>query len=101
MSAVIDFSALVRELHETSETLVDQEARANISPYLLDTLLPLLEQGTFPKLRDIDFAQFEEDDPLYLAGYVQERSHCVYQMLELNRNLCKFTPVCTNTRAFL
>ncbi len=101
MAVAINFVMLADKLHETPEILVEQENRADISPYLLDTILPLLEQGIYPRLRDIDFAQFEMEDPPRLAEYVQERAHRVYQLSALNQNLCKLSPVCAKTRAFL
>lgn len=59
MAAVIDFSVLTRELHEVSEMLVEQKARDNLNPYLLNVILPMLMQGKCPKVKDIDFEQFE------------------------------------------
>lgn len=101
MSAVIDFSSLVRELHETSETLVDQEAREELNPYLLNVILPMLMQGKYPKLKDIDFEQFEQYDPPELVGYIEECGRREFALTSFNSSLCELTPSCVKTRAFL
>lgn len=48
MAVVIDFSSLTGELHKVSETLVDQEAREELNPYLLNVILPMLMRGEYP-----------------------------------------------------
>lgn len=101
MSAVIDFNALAKELHEVPETLVDQEDREDISPYMFEVILPMLVQGEYPLLREIDFEQFEQRDPARLAGYIQDRDRRVYELTSINKNLCHLTPTCVKTRAFL
>ena len=69
MAVVIDFSSLTGELHKVSETLVDQEAREELNPYLLNVILPMLMRGEYPRLKDIDFEQFEQYDPPELVDY--------------------------------
>lgn len=101
MPAVLDIAALAEELRRTDETLVDQQAREEVSPYLLETILPMLVREDYPRLRDIDFEQFELYDPPRLAGYIQERGQREYQLKELNRPLCGLSPVCVKNRAFL
>lgn len=101
MPAVIDVSALVKELREVPETLVDQEDREDISPYMFDVILPMLARGEYPLLRDIDFTQFEQRDPARLAGYIQDRDRRVYELTSINKNLCHLSPICVKTRAFL
>lgn len=100
MPAVLDIAALAEELRQTDETLVDQQAREEVSPYLLETILPMLMRGDYPRLRDIDFEQFEIDDPPTLAGYMQERGQREYQLTELNKSLCNLPPACMKKRAF-
>lgn len=101
MVITIDFTALAKELREVPETLVDQDARENLSPYLLNIILPMLMRGEYPKLKDIDFEQFEQYDPPELVGYVQEYGRREYELICFNQNLCKLTPSCVKTRAFL
>lgn len=100
MPAVLDIAALAEELRQTDETLVDQQAREEVSPYLLEKILPMLMRGDYPRLRDIDFEQFEIDDPPTLAGYMQERGQREYQLTELNKPLCNLPPACMKKRAF-
>jgi len=101
MPAALDIAALVKELRQADETPVDQRAREEVSPYLLETILPMLERGDYPRLRDIDFEQFELYDPPRLAGYIQERGRREYQLTELNKPLCGLSPVCVKKRVFL
>ena len=101
MAAVIDFAVLTRELHEVSETLVDQKAREELNPYLLNVILPMLIQEKYPKLKDIDFEQFEQYDPPELVGYIEECGRREYDLTCFNRNLCELMPSCGNVRAFL
>ncbi len=101
MPAVLDIAALAEELRQTTETLVEQKALEGVNPYLLETILPMLERGDYPCLRDIDFDQFELYDPPGLAGYIQERGQREYQLTQLNKPLCGLSPVCVKKRAFL
>lgn len=101
MPASIDLTMLAAELRKAPETLVDQEDREDISPYLLEVILPMLARGEPPMLRDIDFDQFELYDPPRLAGYIQECGHREYALTSINKNLCHLPPACVKTRAFL
>lgn len=101
MAVVIDFYSLTGELHKISETLVDQEARKELNPYLLNVILPMLMRGEYPRLKDIDFEQFEQYDPPELVGYIEECDRREYALSSFNGSLCKLTPSCVKTRAFL
>lgn len=101
MAVVIDFYSLTGELHKVSETLVDQEARKELNPYLLNVILPMLMRGEYPRLKDIDFEQFEQYDPPELVGYMEECGRREYALSSFNGSLCKLTPSCVKTRAFL
>ncbi len=101
MPAVLDIAALAEELRQTAETLVDQKDREEVNPYLLETILPMLERGDHPRLRDIDFEQFELYDPPGLVGYLRECGQREYQLTQLNKPLCGLSPVCVKKRAFL
>ena len=101
MAGVIDFYSLTGELHKVSETLVDLEARKELNPYLLNVILPMLMRGEYPRLKDIDFEQFEQYDPPELVGYIEECDRREYALSSFNGSLCKLTPSCVKTRAFL
>ena len=101
MAVVIDFYSLTGELHKVSETLVDLEARKELNPYLLNVILPMLMRGEYPRLKDIDFEQFEQYDPPELVGYIEECDRREYALSSFNGSLCKLTPSCVKTRAFL
>ena len=101
MAAVIDFSALAQELHKVPETLVDQEARKNLNPYLLNVILPMLMREEYPRLKDIDFEQFEQYDPPELVGYMEECGRRKYELIGITYSLCELSPSCVKTRAFL
>lgn len=101
MPAAIDIAALAEELREAQETLVDQEDREDISPYMFEVILPMLVRGEYPLLRDIDYDQFDQRDPARMAGYMQDRGRRVSELTWLNRGLCDLKPAWANTRAFL
>ncbi len=101
MPADFDLNALAKELHEVPETLVDQEDREGISPYMFEVILPMLARGEYPLLRDIDFDQLDLYDPPRLAGYVEERRRREYQLTSLNERLCRLSPACVKMRAFI
>ena len=101
MAVVIDFYSLTGELHKVSETLVDLEARKELNPYLLNVILPMLMRGEYPRLKDIDFEQFEQYDPPELVGYIETCDRREYALSSFNGSLCKLTPSCVKTRAFL
>lgn len=101
MPAVIDLAVLVAQLREAPETLVDQEDREGISPYLLEVILPMLAQGEYPLLRDIDYEQFDQRDPARLAEYMEDRGRRTSELACLNGSLCGLEPAWESTRAFL
>ena len=101
MSAFTDLALLAGLLREAPKTLVDEKEQGDISPYLLETILPMLVNGNYPRLRDIDFEQFELYDPPQLVEYLQKRSCREYQLTQMNQTLCKTVPVCVKDRTFL
>ena len=52
-------------------------------------------------MKDIDFEQFEQYDPPELVGYIEECDRREYALSSFNGSLCKLTPSCVKTRAFL
>ena len=101
MPAFTDIALLSGLLREAPETLVDEKEQGDISPYLLETILPMLVNGNYPRLRDIDFEQFELYDPPELVGYMEKRDRRESQLKQLNQKLCDTVPVCVGERAFL
>lgn len=101
MPAFTDLALLSGLLREAPETLVDEKEREDISPYLFETILPMLAKGDYPRLRDIDFEQFELYDPPRLVGYMEKRGRRESQLRQLNQTLCDTVPVCVGERAFL
>ena len=101
MPAFTDLTLLAGLLREAPETLVDEKDRKDVSPYLLETILPMLIKEDYPRLRDVDFEQFELYDPPQLVEYLQKRSCREYQLTQLNQTLCKTVPVCVKDRTFL
>ena len=101
MPAVIDLAVLVAQLREAPETLVDQEDREGISPYLLEVILPMLTRREYPLLRDIDYEQFDQRDPARLAEYMEDRGRRTSELACLNGSLCGLEPAWASTRAFL
>lgn len=101
MPAILDLTALARRLREAEEDPVSQRTRAELNPYLLDTVVPLLARGKFPMLADIDFEAFEQHDLPELVRYAQEQSWRTYQLGVYADTLRKAAPVWANTRVFL
>ena len=52
-------------------------------------------------MKDIDFEQFEQYDPPELVGYIEACDRREYALSSFNGSLCKLTPSCVKTRAFL
>ena len=92
------FSASLRALGENP---VLEEAMDNVNPYLLHTLLPRLERGDWPLLREIDYDAFDEDDPDTPMEYLSLRENYQYRLERINGALDALAPVCTKMRAFL
>ena len=101
MSAFTDLALLAGLLREAPETLVDEKEQEDVSPYLLETILPMLAKGCYPRLRDIDFEQFELYDPPELVGYMEKRDRRESQLRQLNQALCETVPACVKERTFL
>lgn len=101
MSAFTDLTLLAGLLREAPETLVDEKDRKDVSPYLLETILPMLVKEDYPRLRDVDFEQFELYDPPRMVDYMEKRDRRESQLKQLNQKLCDTVPVCVGERAFL
>lgn len=101
MDILLNLSDFCQSLKNVTEQKAAAQEREVISPYILDELLPLLEQGTYPRLADIDFSQFDEDDPPALARYIEARERVSYDLENFNRSLCLAQPKSCKRRMFL
>ena len=101
MPYVLDLKQVAESLQEAQEGSDMDEAGADINPYLFETLLPLLEQGQYPLLKDIDFDAFDLEDGPNLVYFLQESERIQYRLESLNRQLGELLPYCPPTRAFL
>ena len=72
MPVTTELALLAGLMRDAPETLVDEAEREDISPYMFETILPMLAKGEYPRLRDIDFEQFELCDPPRLVEYMAE-----------------------------
>ena len=101
MPAILDLTALSRRLREADEDPVSQRAREEVNPYLLETVVPLLERESFPRLTDIDFDAFDQYDPQRLAYYFQELGRRAYRFRTYTEKLCGAAPAWAHTRTFI
>lgn len=101
MPYVLDLKQVAESLQEAQESSEMDEARADINPYLLEVLLPLLNQGRYPLLKDIDFDAFDMEDGPNLVYFLEESERIQYRLEGLNRKLGELLPYCPPTRAFL
>lgn len=101
MTETLNLSSLVRRLREAKEDLMSQRTRGEVNPYLLKTIVPLLEQGIAPRLADIDFDAFELYDIRQLIDYFQKQSWDSYQLRRHTDKLCQAAPAWAQARAFL
>ena len=76
MRKVLDLGELHKQLRQTEEH--EPHFDEELNPYLLDTVLPQLEGEEPIRLEQIDFDQFDEEDPFTILDYYYWRE-----------NLCK------------
>lgn len=101
MAETLSLSSLVRRLREAKEDPVSQRTRGEVNPYLLKTIVLLLEQGIAPRLADIDFDTFELYDIQQLMDYFRKQSWNSYQLRKHTDKLCQAAPAWGQARAFL
>lgn len=101
MPYVLDLKRVAENLQDEEEESEIDEARADINPYLSETLLPLWDQGRYPLLKDIDFDAFDMEDAPNLVYCFQESERIKHRLEDLNRQLGEILPYCPLTRAFL
>ena len=99
MRKVLDLGELYKQLRqaEEHEPHFDEE----LNPYLLDTVLPQLEGEEPIRLEQIDFDQFDEEDPLTILKYYYWQEIRCGKMRHINGRIADILPSCVKTRAFL
>lgn len=99
MRRVLDLGELHQQLRqaEEHEPHFDEE----LNPYLLDTVLPQLEGEEPIRLEQIDFDQFDEEDPFTILDYYYWRENLCSKMYRINKRISNILPSCVKTRAFL
>ena len=91
MRKVLDLGELHKQLRQTEEH--EPHFDEELNPYLLDTVLPQLEGEEPIRLEQIDFDQFDEEDPFTILDYYYWRE-----------NLCNFrhfAVLCENQSVFI
>jgi len=99
MRKVLDLGELLKQLKQTEEhePRFDEE----LNPYLLHTVLPRLEGKEPIRLEQIDFEQFDEDDPFAIIRYYCWQDGLCGDMRRINDRISDILPACTKARAFL
>ncbi len=97
MALFLDLESLASLLDEEPETDVEAEEQEPVNSYLLQEILPLLEQGLYPRLADIDYDEFECYDPAVLLGYVEEARQRMWNHGELIHKIQEIRPICRAT----
>ena len=97
-SEILDLKLLAQQLRdeEPSEPHFNEE----LNPYLLHTVLPMLEQGN-ATLDKIDLNQFDTEDPFTILNYYQWQENLRNDLLRINDRLCDLPPASVKVRAFL
>ena len=67
MRKVLDLGELHKQLRQTEEH--EPHFDEELNPYLLDTVLPQLEGEEPIRLEQIDFDQFDEEDPFTILRH--------------------------------
>ena len=99
MRKVLDLGELHKQLRQTEEH--EPHCDEELNPYLLDTVLPQLEGEEPIRLEQIDFDQFDEEDPFTILDYYYWRENLCNTMRHINRRISDILPSCVKTRAFL
>ena len=99
MRKVLDLGELHKQLRQTEEH--EPHFDEELNPYLLDTVLPQLEGEEPIRLEQIDFDQFDEEDPFTILDYYYWRGKIFYKKRPHNKRVFRILPSCVKTRAFL
>lgn len=83
MRKVLDLGELHKQLRQTEEH--EPHFDEELNPYLLDTVLPQLEGEEPIRLEQIDFDQFDEEDPFTILDYYYWRERALF-LDNLRRN---------------
>ena len=88
MRKVLDLGELLKHLRQTEEH----------EPHFV---LPQLESEEPIRLEQIDFDQFDEDDPFTIIRYYCWKEDLCRNMHRINKRISDVLPSCVKTRAFL
>lgn len=99
MRKVLDLGELLKHLRQTEEH--EPHFDEVLNPYLLHTVLPQLESEEPIRLEQIDFDQFDEDDPFTIIRYYCWKEDLCRNMHRINKRISNVLPSCVKTRAFL
>ena len=90
MRKVLDLGELHKQLRQTEEH--EPHFDEELNPYLLDTVLPQLEGEEPIRLEQIDFDQFDEEDPFTILDY-----YAPHQQADFRH----FAVLCENQSVFI
>lgn len=100
MRKVLDLGELHKQLRQTEEH--EPHFDEELNPYLLDTVLPQLEGEEPIRLEQIDFDQFDEEDPFTILDYYYWRENLCNTMRHINRRISDILAVlCENQSVFI
>lgn len=100
MRKVLDLGELHKQLRQTEEH--EPHFDEELNPYLLDTVLPQLEGEEPIRLEQIDFDQFDEEDPFTILDYYYWRENlCKYDAPHQQADFRYFAVLCENQSVFI
>lgn len=99
MRKVLDLGELCKQLRQAEE--YEPQFDKELNPYLFHTVLPQLEGEEPLRLEQIDFDQFDEDDPFTIIDYYYWQESLCSKMRQINRRISNILPSCVKKRAFL
>lgn len=94
----LDLNALSSQLRQVEACEPQFDGEVNL--YLLNTVVPMLEQGKLT-LGQINLDEFDEEDPYTILNYFEWKDMLSRDMRQINRSLCQQPPACAKVRAFL
>ena len=99
MRKVLDLGELHKQLRQTEEH--EPHFDEELNPYLLDTVLPQLEGEEPIRLEQIDFDQFDEEDPFTILDYYYWRENLCNTMPHQQADFRHFAVLCENQSVFI
>lgn len=99
MERTLDLSVLCHHLWEIEEH--EFRFAQELNPYLMEDILPQLENEKLMNLRQVDFDQFDEDDLNMVLGWFAWKERIIDHLSSLAEKLKKIPPTSTRARTFL